>query len=82
HLDYEPVRTERPGELIAYYKIAHDMEISPDFFSYFEAGADLLDKDKSIMAIYSWNDNGQKQFVHDPCKSLTSFIPTWKLEDN
>ncbi|XP_071715560.1 alpha-1,3-mannosyl-glycoprotein 2-beta-N-acetylglucosaminyltransferase-like [Rutidosis leptorrhynchoides] len=89
HLDYEPVQTERPGELIAYYKIARhykwaldqlfykhnfnrviiledDMEISPDFFSYFEAGADLLDKDKSIMAISSWNDNGQKHFVHDP----------------
>ncbi|KAJ0513644.1 putative alpha-1,3-mannosyl-glycoprotein 2-beta-N-acetylglucosaminyltransferase [Helianthus annuus] len=89
HLDYEPVHTERPGELIAYYKIARhykwaldqlfykhrfnrviiledDMEISPDFFAYFEAGADLLDKDKSIMAISSWNDNGQKQFVHDP----------------
>ncbi|KAL7606201.1 hypothetical protein Lser_V15G17052 [Lactuca serriola] len=89
HLDYEPVDTERPGELIAYYKIARhykwaldqlfykhnfnrviiledDMEISPDFFDYFEAGADLLDKDKSIMAISSWNDNGQNQFVHDP----------------
>ncbi|PWA49345.1 alpha-1,3-mannosyl-glycoprotein 2-beta-N-acetylglucosaminyltransferase [Artemisia annua] len=89
HLDFEPVHTERPGELIAYYKIARhykwaldqlfykhnfnrviiledDMEISPDFFDYFEAGADLLDKDKSIMAISSWNDNGQKQFVHDP----------------
>ncbi|XP_023740302.1 alpha-1,3-mannosyl-glycoprotein 2-beta-N-acetylglucosaminyltransferase [Lactuca sativa] len=89
HLDYEPVRTERPGELIAYYKIARhykwamdqlfykhkfnrviiledDMEIAPDFFDYFEAGAGLLDKDKSIMAISSWNDNGQKQFVHDP----------------
>ncbi|GJU59335.1 alpha-1,3-mannosyl-glycoprotein 2-beta-N-acetylglucosaminyltransferase [Tanacetum coccineum] len=66
HLDFEPVHTERPGELIAYFKIAHDMEISPDFFDYFEAGADLLDKDKSIMAISSWNDNGQKQFVHDP----------------
>lgn len=22
HLDFEPVQTERPGELIAYYKIA------------------------------------------------------------
>lgn len=89
HLDYEPVHTERPGELIAYYKIARhykwaldqlfykynfnrviiledDMDISPDFFDYFEAGADLLDKDQSIMAISSWNDNGQKQFVHDP----------------
>ncbi|KAM0055053.1 putative alpha-1,3-mannosyl-glycoprotein 2-beta-N-acetylglucosaminyltransferase [Helianthus debilis subsp. tardiflorus] len=89
HLDYEPVVTERPGELIAYYKIARhykwaldqlfykhnfdrviiledDMEIAPDFFDYFEAGANLLDKDKSIMAISSWNDNGQKQFVRDP----------------
>nr|GEU36846.1 alpha-1,3-mannosyl-glycoprotein 2-beta-N-acetylglucosaminyltransferase isoform X1 [Tanacetum cinerariifolium] len=89
HLDNRPVHTERPGELIAYYKIAShykwaldqlfykhnfnrviiledDMEIAPDFFNYFEAGADLLDKDKSIMAISSWNDNGQIQFVHDP----------------
>ncbi|OMO89393.1 Glycosyl transferase, family 13 [Corchorus olitorius] len=67
HLDFDPVHTERPGELIAYYKIAHDMEIAPDFFDYFEAAAALLDKDKSIMAVSSWNDNGQKQFVHDPC---------------
>ncbi|ONH92543.1 hypothetical protein PRUPE_8G179800 [Prunus persica] len=89
HLDYEPVHTERPGELIAYYKIARhykwaldglfykhnfsrviiledDMEIAPDFFDYFESTAALLDKDKSIMAVSSWNDNGQKQFVHDP----------------
>ncbi|XP_059433867.1 alpha-1,3-mannosyl-glycoprotein 2-beta-N-acetylglucosaminyltransferase isoform X2 [Corylus avellana] len=89
HLDSEPVQTESPGELIAYYKIAShykwaldelfykrnfsrviiledDMEIAPDFFDYFEAAAALLDKDKSIMAVSSWNDNGQKQFVHDP----------------
>uniref|UniRef100_A0A6N2LKX8 Alpha-1,3-mannosyl-glycoprotein 2-beta-N-acetylglucosaminyltransferase n=1 Tax=Salix viminalis TaxID=40686 RepID=A0A6N2LKX8_SALVM len=85
HLDSEPVQTQRPGEIIAYYKIARhykwamdqlfykhnfsrviiledDMEIAPDFFDYFEAGAALLDKDKSIMAVSSWNDNGQKQF--------------------
>ncbi|KAF3434877.1 hypothetical protein FNV43_RR21964 [Rhamnella rubrinervis] len=89
HLDFEPVQTERAGEIIAYYKIARhykwaldelfykhnfsrviiledDMEIAPDFFNYFEAAAALLDKDKSIMAVSSWNDNGQKQFVHDP----------------
>ncbi|CAN0881057.1 Alpha-1,3-mannosyl-glycoprotein 2-beta-N-acetylglucosaminyltransferase [Linum grandiflorum] len=89
HLDNEPVRTDNPGEIIAYYKIARhykwaldqlfykhnfnrviiledDMEIAPDFFQYFEAAAALLDKDKSIMAVSSWNDNGQKQFVHDP----------------
>ncbi|KAB2050817.1 hypothetical protein ES319_A12G013100v1 [Gossypium barbadense] len=89
HIDYDPVHTDRPGELIAYYKIARhykwaldelfykhnfdrviiledDMEIAPDFFDYFEAAAALLDKDKSIMAVSSWNDNGQKQFVYDP----------------
>ncbi|KAJ8629305.1 hypothetical protein MRB53_022628 [Persea americana] len=89
HLDFEPVLTERPGELIAYYKIARhykwaldqlfykhnftrviiledDMEIAPDFFDYFEAAATLLETDKTIMAVSSWNDNGQKQFVHDP----------------
>ncbi|KAJ3672338.1 hypothetical protein LUZ60_007059 [Juncus effusus] len=88
HIDLEPVQTERPGELIAYYKIARhykwaldklffeqnfsrviiledDMEIAPDFFEYFEATAALLDTDKTIMAVSSWNDNGQKQFVYD-----------------
>ncbi|XP_006648181.1 alpha-1,3-mannosyl-glycoprotein 2-beta-N-acetylglucosaminyltransferase [Oryza brachyantha] len=99
HVDFEPVRTERPGELIAYYKIAKhykwaldelfikhnfarviiledDMEIAPDFFDYFEAAAKLLDNDKTIMAVSSWNDNGQKQFVYDP-KALyrSDFFP-------
>ncbi|GMP93466.1 hypothetical protein CsSME_00043284 [Camellia sinensis var. sinensis] len=89
HLDHEPVHTERPEEMIVYYKIARhykwaldqlfykhnfsrviiledDMEISPDFFDYFEAAVALLESDKSIMAVSSWNDNGQKQFVQDP----------------
>uniref|UniRef100_A0A453Q8Z7 Alpha-1,3-mannosyl-glycoprotein 2-beta-N-acetylglucosaminyltransferase n=2 Tax=Aegilops tauschii subsp. strangulata TaxID=200361 RepID=A0A453Q8Z7_AEGTS len=99
HVDLEPVRTERPGENVAYYKIANhykwaldelfikhdfrrviiledDMEIAPDFFDYFEAAAKLLDTDKSIMAVSSWNDNGQKQFVYDP-KALyrSDFFP-------
>ncbi|CAO2203694.1 unnamed protein product [Urochloa humidicola] len=99
HVDLEPVQTERPGELIAYYKIAKhykwaldelfikhnfarvviledDMEIAPDFFYYFEAAAKLLDNDKTIMAVSSWNDNGQKQFVNDP-KALyrSDFFP-------
>ncbi|KAF6161879.1 hypothetical protein GIB67_002589 [Kingdonia uniflora] len=88
HLDFETVPTERPRELIVYYKITShckwaldrlfykhnftraiiledDMEISPDFFDYFEAAATPMDKDRTIMAVSSWNDNGQKQFVHD-----------------
>ncbi|KAG6469401.1 hypothetical protein ZIOFF_074116 [Zingiber officinale] len=67
HLDLKPVATERPGEITAYYKIANDMEIAPDFFDYFEATSALLDK--TIMAVSSWNDNGQKQFVRDPHES-------------
>jgi alpha-1,3-mannosyl-glycoprotein beta-1,2-N-acetylglucosaminyltransferase len=43
-----------------------DMEIAPDFFDYFEATATVLDNDKSVVAVSSWNDNGQKQFVSDP----------------
>ncbi|KAJ7555204.1 hypothetical protein O6H91_05G026200 [Diphasiastrum complanatum] len=43
-----------------------DMEISLDFFDYFEATAPLLDQDSSLVAVSSWNDNGQKQFVQDP----------------
>ncbi|KAI6677463.1 hypothetical protein NL676_038259 [Syzygium grande] len=89
HLNSTPVQTERPMELIAYYKIARhykwaldellykhnfsrviilgdDMEIAPDFFYYFEAATALMEKDKTIMVVSSWNDNGQKQFVHDP----------------
>lgn len=91
------------------------MEIAPDFFDYFEAGAALMDRDKwgfltfmisdlyivmfissfwlkllhfvkyklcrSIMAISSWNDNGQKQFVHDPCK-LVPYKDSSKLLKN
>jgi len=41
------------------------MEIAPDFFDYFEATASLLTTDKTLVAVSSWNDNGQQQFVHD-----------------
>ncbi|RZC48603.1 hypothetical protein C5167_017027 [Papaver somniferum] len=103
HLDFEEVHTERPGEIIAYYKIAShykwaldqlfnkhnfyrviiledDMEIAPDFFEYFEAAAALLDSDKTIMAVSSWNDNGQKQYVHDP--NFTYWDDWLRLQEN
>lgn len=53
-----------------------DMEIAPDFFDYFEATSSILDCDKSVVAISSWNDNGQKQFVSDPTALYRSdFFP-------
>ncbi|PKA53987.1 Alpha-1,3-mannosyl-glycoprotein 2-beta-N-acetylglucosaminyltransferase [Apostasia shenzhenica] len=59
------------------------MEIAPDFFNYFEVAATILDNDKTIMAVSSWNDNGQHQFVRDP-KALfrSDFFPGlgWMLK--
>ena len=43
-----------------------DMEVSVDFFSYFEGTSFLLDEDPSIYTISSWNDNGFEDFVQDP----------------
>jgi alpha-1,3-mannosyl-glycoprotein beta-1,2-N-acetylglucosaminyltransferase len=63
--------------------LTDDMEIAPDFFDYFEAAASLMDRDKTIMAASSWNDNGQKQFVHDPYALYRSdFFPGlgWMLK--
>ncbi|CAI5534576.1 unnamed protein product [Closterium sp. Naga37s-1] len=60
-----------------------DMELAPDFFVYFEAASNLLDVDESILAVSSWNDNGQKQFVHDAHQLYRSdFFPGlgWMLK--
>ena len=35
------------------------MELAPDFFSYFNALAPMLDSDASLLCISSWNDHGQ-----------------------
>jgi alpha-1,3-mannosyl-glycoprotein beta-1,2-N-acetylglucosaminyltransferase len=35
------------------------MEISPDFFDYFAAFLPLLQADKTLYCISSWNDNGK-----------------------
>lgn len=37
-----------------------DLEIAPDFFSYFRAMAPVLDSDKSLMCVSAWNDHGQR----------------------
>jgi len=46
--------------------VEDDMEIAPDFFSYFQATLPLINSDPTIWAVSSWNDNGQAQFVADP----------------
>lgn len=43
-----------------------DLEIAPDFFSYFRAMEDVILKDDTIMAASAYNDIGQGRFVADP----------------
>lgn len=39
--------------------LEEDLQVAPDFFSYFESTAPLLDQDKSLYCISAWNDQGQ-----------------------
>jgi len=53
-----------------------DMELSPDFFSFFEATAPILDADPTLWCVSSWNDNGLEPFVSDPKQVYRSdFFP-------
>eukprot|EP01105_Mastigella_eilhardi_P028428 TRINITY_DN935_c0_g1_i1.p2 TRINITY_DN935_c0_g1~~TRINITY_DN935_c0_g1_i1.p2 ORF type:complete len:414 (-),score=119.67 TRINITY_DN935_c0_g1_i1:84-1325(-) len=56
--------------------VEDDMEVSPDFFSYFRAGFDVLRNDKTIWCVSSWNDNGLDSLVDDPLRLYRSdFFP-------
>lgn len=45
--------------------LEEDIEIAPDFFTYFERLSPILDQDKTIMCVSCWNDNGQATHVKD-----------------
>jgi len=45
--------------------VEDDMEISPDFYTYFQATLPLMKRDPTIWAVSSWNDNGQARFAID-----------------
>ena len=47
-----------------------DMELAPDFFSYFRATAPLLESDPTLFCVSAWNDNGQAAFVHDASRAF------------
>jgi alpha-1,3-mannosyl-glycoprotein beta-1,2-N-acetylglucosaminyltransferase len=53
-----------------------DMEISADFYNYFNALAPLLDSDPTLFCISAWNDNGKKPLATDPRQlHRTDFFP-------
>jgi alpha-1,3-mannosyl-glycoprotein beta-1,2-N-acetylglucosaminyltransferase len=43
--------------------VEDDLEVAPDFFSYFSALRRLLDRDHTIWCISAWNDNGKPDNV-------------------
>ena len=45
--------------------VEDDMEISNDFYTYFQATLPIIDTDRTVWAVSSWNDNGQDRFVSD-----------------
>lgn len=45
--------------------LEEDLEIAPDFFSYFAATAPLMDQDSSILCVSAWNDHGQQGRVRN-----------------
>ena len=45
--------------------VEDDLEVSPDFFEYFEATLPLLRNDPSLWCVSAWNDNGKKGLIDE-----------------
>lgn len=45
--------------------LEEDLQIAPDFYEFFAATAPLLDREKSLLTVSAWNDNGFKSQVKD-----------------
>ena len=46
--------------------IEEDLDVSPDFFSYFSQTVHLLREDDSLYCISAWNDHGYEHSAQDP----------------
>eukprot|EP01137_Pigoraptor_chileana_P009221 Opistho-2@57150 len=56
--------------------VEDDLDISPDFFSYFASTRPLLDSDPSLFCVSAWNDNGKPEFIADKTRLFRSdFFP-------
>lgn len=55
----------RFGEIRRVIILEEDLQIAPDFFEFFAATAPILDKEKSLLTISAWNDNGFNDQVKD-----------------
>jgi alpha-1,3-mannosyl-glycoprotein beta-1,2-N-acetylglucosaminyltransferase len=56
--------------------LEEDLHISPDFFAYFARMAPLLDRDRTLLAVSAFNDNGLTSQVKDATRVVRSdFFP-------
>lgn len=56
--------------------LEEDLEIAPDFFSFFAATLPLLKRDKDLFCVSAWNDNGKPEIASDPRAIVRSdFFP-------
>ena len=65
--------------------IEDDLEVSKDFFTYFEDTFPLLEQDSTIWSISAFNDNGFPKIAYNPAKLYRSdFFPGlgWLLTKN
>lgn len=47
-----------------FFFFTDDLEVAPDFFSYFQATRPLLATDRSLLCVSAWNDNGKELHIN------------------
>lgn len=52
-----------------------DLEVAPDFFSYFSALRRLLEEDDTLWCVSAWNDNGKPDNVDLQSNGQSSHSP-------
>ena len=50
--------------------LEEDLDVSPDFFSYFSQTLRLLEEDPSVYCVSAWNDQGYEHTAADPARLL------------
>lgn len=56
--------------------VEDDMELAPDFFSYFDALTPILESDPSLYCVSAWNDNGKRELASNSTMLYrTDFFP-------
>ena len=48
--------------------LEEDLDVSPDFFSYFSQTLRLLEEDSSVYCVSAWNDQGYEHTASNPSR--------------